>query len=235
MHLFPPFEKNRSIRFSYGGLSAESSRLMLALTLSILAHAMVILPTSFRISARVGEGGSVAPHIAARLVDLHDGSSPEGAEDVRLDSEKQIETAEKRLQNQSDDIPPDTTSPGKDDSPLAQKSPGVGIEIPEMRYFSSDLLTVRPYPLTQLESSELRKPLLNGNVGKVILRVWVSDVGEVTAIETEFTDMPIAIYEAFVAAFRHMRFKPGEIDGKPVGSILRIEMSYEDIRLSVAE
>ena len=237
MHLFPLFEKNRSIRFPFGGLSVESSRLMLALTLSVLAHAMVVLPASVRISARGDDGVPVVPYIAARLVDLRNGRSPEeGTENVQVASEEQTETTEERRpQSQSDDIPPDSTAPGKDDSPLSQRSPGVGIEVPELRYFLSDLLTVRPYPLTQLESPELRKPLLNGSVGKVVLRVWVSDVGEVTAIETEFADMPIAVYEAFVTAFRRMRFKPGEIDGKPVGSILRIEMSYEDIRLSVAE
>jgi hypothetical protein len=208
---------------------------MLAMALSILVHAMAVLPASFKISARGGDGVTVAPHIAARLVDPRNGRSPEGAEHVQVASEKQIDTTEMRTQNQSDEIPADATHPEKEDSTLPKKSSGLDAGVPGIRYFSSEFLTVRPYPVTQLESPDLRKPLQNGNVGRVVLRVWVSDAGEITATETEFNDMPMAVHEAVVAAFQRMRFMPGEIDGKPVGSILRIEMTYEDIRLSVAE
>ena len=102
-----------------------------------------------------------------------------------------------------------------------------------MPYYSSDLLTVRPYPLTILETPEMLEPLPVDVTGKVVLKAWISDTGEVTATETEFTDMPKAIHEAIVAAFRGMRFMPGKIDGKAVGSIMRIEMTYEDFRLPV--
>lgn len=233
--MFPPAENDRAIRFSCGKRPVECSRLMLAMALSILVHAMLVLPESFNISARGGGEGSVSPHIFARLVDHRNGRSPEVVERVQVGSEKQIETTEISTQNQSDDIQPITTHPGKDYLPLPQESSGLGVEIPEMRYFSSDLLTVRPYPLTQLESPDLREPLQNVGEGRVVLRVWVSNVGEVTATETESTNLPIAVHEAVVSAFQRIRFKPGEIDGKPVGSILRVEMTYEDIRLSAVE
>lgn len=235
MYMFPSPEKNRSIRFPGGRQSVEWSRLMLALALSVLAHAMVALPAIFTNSTRVGDGVSVAPHVAARLVGPRNGGFSEGAEHIQIASEKQIEAMDKQLQNHADVIPPDTTPPGTDNSPLSQKSPKLGLEVPEVRYFSSDLLTVRPYPLTHLESPDLRESVLNGNEGRVVLRVWVSDAGEVAATETEFTDMPTALSESIVAAWQRMRFMPGEIDGKAVGSVLRIEMTYEEFRLSAAE
>jgi hypothetical protein len=230
MYMFSILEKNRSIRFSCGPQSVEWPRFLLALALSVLAHAMAVLPGNFKNSAHEGERGSFAPHIVARLV----GSSAGGAEDVQVVSEKQVEATEKQFQYPSDAIQPDTTPLGKDNSLLPQKSVEPVLETPEMRYFSSDLLTIRPYPLTQLESPDLSNSLLNGSAGRIVLKVWVSDAGEVTATETEFTEMPIEVHEAIVAAFQRMRFMPGEIGGKPVGSILRIEMTYEDIRLSAA-
>lgn len=64
-----------------------------------------------------------------------------------------------------------------------------------------------------------------------MLSVWVSAEGVVVAAETEYTDMPESIHEASVAAFLRMRFSPGKIDGVPVGSVMKIEITYEDFRL----
>lgn len=116
---------------------------------------------------------------------------------------------------------------------MPEPNQGNGIGSPEMHYFSSDLLTVRPYPLTILETPELLDPLPVDADGRVVLKVWISDAGEVTAMETEFTNMPATTHEAIVAAFLGMRFMPGKIDGKAVRSHMRIEMTYEDFRLPV--
>lgn len=104
---------------------------------------------------------------------------------------------------------------------------------PEVKYFASELLTVRPYPLTVLENPEGMEKVPDDLSGKVVLKVWISDTGEVSATEIELAEMPLPHAEAMASAFRRMRFMPGEIDGKRVGCIMRIEMTYEDFRLPV--
>ena len=234
MHMFPYIEKSRSIRFLLGRQPFELSRLVLAVALSILAHAMVLLTANFKISSHGWAGGSATTYVIARLADHRNGKSPEGVEPAQVVSEEQVEATGPQFQNQSKDVPA-SVYPQKESFSLPGEDSGFGAEASSPAYFSSDLLTVRPYPITQLETPDLRKPLQKGNFGRVVLRVWISDTGVVSSTETEFSDMPTAECEAIVAAFQRMRFKPGELHGKPVGSIFRIEMTYEDLRLSVAD
>jgi len=102
--------------------------------------------------------------------------------------------------------------------------------VADQNYFLSELLTVRPYPLTVLDEM-----LVGVNpaemFGKAVLKIWINDTGEIATVETEFTDMPEAFHRGLVAAFERMRFMPGQVDGKPVGSILEIEIGAEDFRL----
>ena len=233
MRMFPYIENSRFILFFYGRRPGKSLRLILAMVLSILAHAIVLWPANSMVSAR--DGGVVATHIVAQLVDPRTGRSPEGVDPVQGASEEQAEAVGRRPQNQSGDISAASAPPQKEGSLLQGKDSGIGVEASGAPYFSSELLTVRPYPITQFESPDLRRTLQKGSLGRVVLRVWVSDTGEVSGTETEASDMPPAEHEAVIAAFQRMRFKPGEMHGKPVGSIMRIEMSYDDLRLSVTE
>jgi len=108
----------------------------------------------------------------------------------------------------------------------------LGGRVAEEDYFSSELLTVRPYPLTILD--EMLGDVTPAEMfGKAVLKIWINATGEITRIETESSDMSEAFHSGLLAAFERMRFMPGQVDGKPVGSILKIEIGAEDFRLPV--
>jgi hypothetical protein len=230
--MFPSPEQNYPVCCPPCRYAPEYRRLLLALGLSVLAHALALMPIHFGAMRGGNENVLIKPRFSARLVSAPNAKSPEKIEHHEAVSERKSESTEKFLQSDSGVVPPATPS-DKEYSPEPELNPGNGIGAPEIRYFSSDLLTVRPYPLTILESPEMLEPLPDDSAGRVVLKVWISDTGEVTATETEFADMPATVHEAIVAAFQGMRFMPGEIDGKAVGSVMRIEMTYEDFRLPV--
>ena len=174
----------------------------------------------------------IGPFLSARLVSAHNANSHEKNEHLDAVSEEKLEFGEVFLQNEPVTLQPATPS-GTKYFPEQNPNPVYDSGAREILYFSSDLLAVRPYPLTILESPQMLEPLPVDAEGRIVLKVWISDAGEVTATETEFTDMPATIHEAIVTAFQGMRFMPGQIDGKAVGSIMRIEMTYEDFRLPV--
>ena len=64
--------------------------------------------------------------------------------------------------------------------------------------------------------------------GKVILKVWITELGNVASVDVEKSDMPEAVSASAAAAFGKLRFVPGEINGRPVGSMMRIEVIYDD-------
>ena len=230
--MFPLPVTRPPARFPRCGQSAECGRLLLALTLSILVHVLAVLPPLFGVARGGSEGVASRHEITARLVSAPNANSSEN--DGRLQDAFKEEAAPTGPfpGNDSEIVPPGTPpSDGNSRKPEMNQGPGIGTS--ELRYFSSDQLTVRPYPLTILENVGMLEPELIDRGERVVLKVWISDSGEVAAMETEFTDMPASVHEATVAAFRRMRFMPGQIDGKRVGSIMKIEMTYKDFRLPV--
>ena len=94
-------------------------------------------------------------------------------------------------------------------------------------FHTADQLTQRPRPLTSpdLEGSAgtSNTPLL----GTVILKLWIGETGNIVSVEIEESQVPAAAAAAAAEAFAKLRFAPGEIDGRAVGSIMRIEVTYE--------
>jgi hypothetical protein len=214
------------------GQSAGCGRLLPALFLSILVHVLAVLPPLFGVARGGGEGVASRHEITARLVSAAKADTSE--DDGRPEDAFREEVAPSAPLhgNDSEALAPGTPArEGNSGKPEKNRGPGDGSS--QLRYFPSDQLTVRPYPLTVLDDPGMLGPELDGRGDRVVLKVWISDSGEVTEMETEFTDMPVRIHEATVAAFRRMRFMPGEIDGRRVGSIMRIEMTYKDFRLPV--
>lgn len=232
--MFPSPEQKLPVCCPPCRYAPECRRLLLALGLSVLVHALAVLPMKFDAMRGGNKNVLSKPGFSARLISAPSTKSQEKIEHLDAVSEKNPESTERFLQNDSGVAPPATPSAKEHSArPELESNPENGMGAPEKPYFSSDLLTVRPYPLTILETPEMLEPLPVDAAGRVVLKVWISDTGEVTATETEFTDMPATTHEAIVAAFQGMRFMPGEIDGKAVGSIMRIEMTYEDFRLPV--
>lgn len=104
------------------------------------------------------------------------------------------------------------------------------LPIPAPVYYTTDQLTKRPQPTvsTELDPPELMPIVASGTI---ILKLWISDLGEVSEVEIEESAMPEAFTRQAVAAFKHLRFLPGERNGVRVGTVMRIEVNYLDGRV----
>lgn len=94
-------------------------------------------------------------------------------------------------------------------------------------YYTTDQLTKRPQPTSQ---PSLLAPELGPAIpsGKMILKLWINELGHVASAEVETSELPEAISASAAAAFGKMRFEPGQINGRPVGTVMRIEVIYYD-------
>lgn len=220
------------VGFPRCGQAAGYGRLLPAFFLSLLVHALVVLPPLFGVSGGGSEGVASRHEITARLVGAATPDTPENDRPPEVLLKEEAAPSAPLHGNDSEILPPGTPArAGNSGKPEKNQGPGDGSS--QLRYFPTEQLTVRPYPLTVLDDPGMLGPELDGRGDRVVLKVWISDSGEVTAMETEFNDMPARVHEATVAAFRRMRFMAGEIDGRRVGSIMRIEMTYKDFRLPV--
>jgi TonB family protein len=66
--------------------------------------------------------------------------------------------------------------------------------------------------------------------GRVALKVWINELGGVDEVEVERSDLPKAVSAHAAAAFAKLRFVPGQVDGRSVGVLMRVEIAYVDGR-----
>jgi len=129
---------------------------------------------------------------------------------------------------------PDQSAPVTD-STVAQAAPdpamGIGVlPIPAPAYYTSDQLTRRPKPLAAPKLEVPPQLAASFDAGKIILKLWINELGTVTSTEVEKSEVPDAVSALAAAAFAKLRFVPGEIDGRPVGVMMRIEVTYDDLK-----
>ena len=111
---------------------------------------------------------------------------------------------------------------------MAERAAGIGLlPIPAPAYYTTDQLTKRPQPTSdpRLDVPEFGPVFASG---KVILKIWINELGAVKTVDVEKSDVPEAIAATAAAAFGKLRFLPGEINGRPVGTLMRIEVTYDD-------
>lgn len=208
---------------------SDTRRLIAALALSCLAHsAMVILPYlgESRQQATAAIQERLAPLTLAAI--LVDGASlgrpkprpPQAArpqapppvvkKDARTMRKAGIEAREAEIEDK-----------GRKAS---------GLPFPAPRYYPASELDKRPRLLTpiELDPPEIRRVMASG---KIILLLWINDLGQVVETAVEDNELPEIFSEAARSVFLHARFVPGELHGQAVNSLMRIEISYDDERL----
>jgi outer membrane biosynthesis protein TonB len=193
-------------------LDLYSKRFLAALVLSCLLHAaLVLMPylgTSAAVSWPVVRGAKhpgPARILTVRLLELE--AAPAGAP-----------AAESPARPAANDEP----------RPVVERAAGVGLlPIPAPAYYTTDQLTKRPLPMSdpKLDVPEIGPIFASG---KVILKIWINELGIVKSVDIEKSDLPEAISATAAAAFGKLRFIPGEINGRPVGSSMRVEVTYGD-------
>ena len=62
------------------------------------------------------------------------------------------------------------------------------------------------------------------------MTLWINALGEVEHAEVEASELPGLFTGPAVAAFKRLRFLPGEVQGRAVGAMMKIEMSLADDR-----
>ena len=98
------------------------------------------------------------------------------------------------------------------------------LPLPAPTYYTTDQLTRPPRPLSQ---PDLTPPQVARSVsGTVVLKLWIGESGDVAAAEVEESNLPPKISRTAAEAFAKVRFAPGEIDGRRVASVMRIELTY---------
>ena len=200
----------------------ESIRLAAALALSCLLHAtLVFLPflgQSVKETRLAQKGSQKIPHVLNATLAMAGESKyfPESAPPAAPVEPKA----------------PAVARPAEQEQPKSQ----IGTEgadllpLPALGYYPTDQLTLRPQPVTTIN---LDPPEVGPIVasGKLVLRLWISEFGNIVDVNVEKSDVPEVFARTAVAAFKGLHFTPGQRNGVPVGTVMLIEVSYDDGRL----
>ncbi|MBA3032651.1 MAG: energy transducer TonB [Gammaproteobacteria bacterium] len=125
--------------------------------------------------------------------------------------------------------------PGIDGKEAAQprmQTEGADIlPFPGPSYYTTDQLTKRPeaVAVAELDTADTRSIIVSGGM---ILQLRIDDLGHVVDVVVEQSELPEIFIATAINAFRHSRFKPGELNGKRVSTMMRIEVRYDDARLT---
>ena len=197
------------------------TRLTTALMVSCLLHAALVfmpylgakIPVS-RPALQGGQKPGLARFLNATLV-LESGPAASVAEDSAGGASAADSSAARRV--------------NEEPSPALEPARGVGLlPIPAPAYYTADQLTKRPQPtfVPKLVLPPEMEPMFDS--GKVILKLWINELGNVISVDVEESNLPEAVSGQAVEAFGKLRFVPGEINGRRVGTIMSIEVTYED-------
>jgi TonB family protein len=209
-------------RLTAGGKAAEKARLTVALALSCLLHAVILLLPLL---------GERNPEYRFALK-----GEPRGVYFVNATlvlKDAQYRLAGTPVQAVGEPVPNSSVSALDGGSQLRPEEPGASgaglLPIPGQAYYTTDQLTKRPQPMApaELDPSDL-KPIVAS--GKIVLKLWITSQGNVAKVEVESSNLPHMFVRAAVEGFRRLTFVPGERGGQAVGTVMRIEVIYQDGR-----
>jgi TonB family protein len=199
---------------------ALSKRLSVALAASLAIHAALILLPYF--GKRVyGEREGFVPRMPAPAFSATLIATNSAAATARILPPAADDTGHR--DDEAADRPADTAAAGA-------LSSGMDIlPMPVQTYYTTDELSKKPQPLVlaELDTPETQTVVASG---KLILKLWIDDQGRVVDALVERSDLPELFSNTAVAAFKRSRFTPGERGGLQVGTVLRIEIRYDDNR-----
>lgn len=102
----------------------------------------------------------------------------------------------------------------------------LGLGLPVPRYYGPREVTRRAQPIEDIAPSP---PGLGAvtTTGTLVLALWIGDAGDVERLEIESSAFDKGIGEVIAQQFRSIRFRPAEMDGVPVKSRMRIEVTVQ--------
>ncbi len=114
--------------------------------------------------------------------------------------------------------PPETTT--------RQSPPATQAQADPQGYFSAEQLSRPPRPLGMVNLNIPEKQLLTAP-GTLVLTLWIDELGRVMSYKVDAPDLPEEYTTAVAEAFSATRFAPGEIRGRKVSSILKVEIRHD--------
>lgn len=218
----PPGSRFRRLTLWAADPDSAALRLLAALMLSCLLHGAVVFLPFFGQSAIETRfaltGRQTPPHVINAT--------------LALAGERKFSFANVPAETES---VPDLSAPDRpadeEQPPMQHRAEGADLlPLPAPAYYTTDQLTKRPQPVAaaDLDAPEIRPIVASG---KMVLKLWINEFGVVADVVVEKTELPEAFSRTAVAAFKGLRFVPGERNGQPVGTVMRIEVTYDDGRL----
>lgn len=198
-------------------LSPDIKRLATALLVSCFLHEALVLMFFFDSTNQDSSFSAFAP--AANLSPIHARLLPPQKRGVSMTSSSEGLTI-----SAVDAEPALNAAPESDQfKPPTPKHFSLTEEI----FFTADQLTQHPRPTEEVNLNVPEAQLLTHS-GNIVLSLWINNLGNVVSINYEVNELPEAFTSAIGNVFRHVRFLPGEIHGRPVHSIMRIEIAHQE-------
>jgi TonB family protein len=191
-------------------------RICVALIVSCLLHAAVVYMHYLAkgIATQGGQKSGRARILNATLVAEHKPTTP-----AVKDTAAHASTAVLPSEPKANEAPSPTPERAKEIAPLP---------VPEPTYYTTDQLTKRPRPISAPPKLDVPDIGPVFTAGKVILKLWINESGDVISVDLEESNVPETISATAAAAFAKLRFVPGEIHGRPVRTTMRIEVTYDE-------
>ena len=119
-------------------------------------------------------------------------------------------------------VEPDTKSEYQDDSTSGSKLNSILNE----KYYSLGELDQLPESQTDIDIESLSL-LKFAQGGKLELRLWVSEQGQVVNVEVIKSEMPLAFVESAIKLFLQAQFSLGMVNNIPVKFVSKVVIRYE--------
>ena len=126
---------------------------------------------------------------------------------------------------------PTTLSPaGEPETPAGEGAVAIGetsggpIPVDSEPFLPSSHLTRQPETLSNPPQEALLRIMELSPRGMAILTLWIDRHGQVSHLEIDRTNLPPEAAAIAREAFSGLRFAPGQRNGKPVNSVIRMEV-----------
>lgn len=93
-------------------------------------------------------------------------------------------------------------------------------------YSPLDGLSKRPRLLRDPDFSQLEFVGLP-TAGRLGLRLWIGTSGQVEKVAVDPSDLPEDVLRSVETGFKAARYSPAELNGVPIGVVLRVEVNFD--------
>lgn len=198
---------------------AEAGRVVLALVISALLHAAALLPPGAPPADANIRPGPLQPPSGGLPLRLTLRATPANGIDPEIPDV--VETAEKP----SAVAPLEATGSPQT---VTMHDPLLSFAAAE-RYYPVNELDVRPQIRTRINPEYPRSASEQGLTANLVIRVYIDEAGRVQNVVVPGAEPANLFADAVAAAFRKARYTPGIKDGKPVKSLVFIEVNFETV------